>query len=347
MNKLSFLFLFTSTLLFAQNKEEAIKKIEAGIELHDEGKFQDALSKYDEALKLDENNLLALSEKAVTLEASKKYDEAIEISKFVLKLYPNEDNRTVYVVYGNSLDHTNQKDLSLKIYDEGLKKYPDYYQLYYNKAITLYNNKEPEKAEIAFEEATKLNPNHTSSFNALGVLNNSNRIASILASSRYLVLDNKSSRAKLNLKSLLSLMNKGVTKTGEKNISLVLDPTTLENVGKKKNRPNDFSSVDITLSMSAALAFDEKNKDNTEIQNFINQFESMCKVMSETRKNKKGYFWEFLAPYFIEMEKNKLVEPFAYYIFNPTQSEDVLKYQKENSAKIEKFLAWNKVYKWN
>ena len=346
MNKLYFLFLFASTLLFAQNKEEAIKKIEVGIELHDEGKYDEALNKYEEALKLDENNLFALSEKAVTLEASKKYDEALEISKLILKLYPNEDNKTVYVVYGNSLDHSNKKDLALKIYDEGLKKYPTYYQLYYNKAITLYSNKEVAKAELAFEEATKLNPNHTSSFNALGVLNNSNRIASILASSRYLVLDNQSSRAKANLDSVLSFMNKGVTKTGEKNISLVLDPTFLENAGKKKNAPNDFSSVDMVVSMSAALVYDEKNKNNTEVQNFTNQFSTMCKVLSETRKNKKGYFWEFLAPYFMEMEKNKLVEPFAYYIFSTTQNEDILKYQKEHADKIEKFLAWNKIYKW-
>lgn len=347
MNKLYFVFLLSSTLFFSQNKEEAIKKIEAGIELHDEGKFVDALNKYEEALKLDANNLFALSEKAVTLETSKRYEEAIEISKLILKLYPNEDNSTVYVVYGNSLDHSNKKDLALKIYDEGLQKYPTYYQLFYNKAITLYSNNEVEKAESAFEEATKLNPTHTSSFNALGVLNNSNRIASILASSRYLVLDNKSSRAKANLDSVLSLMKKGVSKTGEKSVSLMFDPTSLDNVGNKKNAPNDFSSVDMVLSMSAALTFDEKSKNNTEVQNFINQFETMCKVLSETKKNKKGYFWEFLAPYFVEMKKNNLVEPFAYYIFTSTQNEDVLKYQKENAEKIEKFLAWNKVYKWN
>lgn len=347
MNKIYLLLIFTSALFFAQNKEEAVKKIESGIELHDEGKYDEALIKYNEALKLDENNIFALSEKAMTLEAMKKYDDAIETSKLILNLYPNEDNKTVYVVYGNSLDHANKKDLALKIYDEGLKKYPTYYQLYYNKAITLYSNKEVEKAELAFEEATKLNPNHTSSFNALGVLNNSNRIASIMASSRYLALDNKSSRAKANLDSVLSLMKKGVSKTGEKSVSLMFDPTSLENAGKKKNAPNDFSSVDMVVSMSAALAFDEKNKNNTEVQNFINQFQSLCKVLSETKKNKKGYFWEFLAPYFMEMEKNNLVEPFAYYIFSTTQNEDVLKYQKENADKIEKFLNWNKAYKWN
>jgi len=49
----------------------------------------------------------------------------------------------------------------------------------------------------------------------------------------------------------------------------------------------------------------------------------------------------------MEMEKNNLVEPFAYYIFSTTQNEDVLKYQKENADKIEKFLNWNKAYKWN
>lgn len=68
MKRFLLLILFP-VLSFSQNKNEAKVKVNEGIILHDEGKYNDALDKYEEALKLDKNNLIAISEKAMTLEA--------------------------------------------------------------------------------------------------------------------------------------------------------------------------------------------------------------------------------------------------------------------------------------
>ncbi|WDF48540.1 tetratricopeptide repeat protein [Chryseobacterium sp. KACC 21268] len=344
MKKIYLLPIFFSVLSFSQNKTEAEVKVNEGVALHDSGKYDEALVKYDEALNLDRDNSLALTEKAMTLESVKRYDEAIEVSKQVLKLYPNEDNKTLYVTYANSLDHLNKAEQALKIYDEGIKKYPDYYQLYFNKGIALVNTKENEKAIICFQQSTKLNPNHSSSFNALAILGQSNRIASILAFSRYLVIDNKSGRAKGNFDALMKLMNKGVSQTGENSISVSIDSATLDKVNKKKKGENDFSSTDMVLSMSSALDYDDKNKDKSEVQKFIAKFQTLCQSIAETQKNQKGYYREFLAPYFIEMEKKNFIEPFAYYIFLPSQNPDVIEYSKEHSDKIEEFQNWSKNY---
>lgn len=346
MKKICLLSIFFSILSFSQNIDEAKIKVNEGITLHDSGKYNEALAKYDEALNLDKDNQLALTEKAMTLESLKRYNEAIEVSKQVLKLYPNEDNRTLYVTYANSLDHSNKANEALKTYDEGLKKYPDYYQLYFNKGITLVNLKENDKAILSFQQATKLNPNHSSSFNALAILGQSNRIASILAFSRYLIIDNKSARAKGNFDALMKLMNKGVSQTGENSISLSIDSATLDKVNKKKKGENDFSSTDMVLSMAAALDYDDKNKDKTDAQKFIIKFQTLCQSLTETQKNQKGYYWEFLAPYFIEMEKKNLIEPFAYIIFIPSKNSDVIQYNKEHSDKIEEFYNWSKNYNW-
>ncbi len=70
-----------SILNFAQQKAEAESKVNEGITLHDSVKYNEAIVKYDEALNLDKNNLLALTEKTMTLEAIKKYEEAIEINQ--------------------------------------------------------------------------------------------------------------------------------------------------------------------------------------------------------------------------------------------------------------------------
>ncbi|SKC11488.1 TPR repeat-containing protein [Soonwooa buanensis] len=346
MKKIGYLLFFCTNLILAQNSEEAKKKINEGIELHDAGKYDEAISKYNEALALDKDNSFALTEKAMTLESAKKYDEAIEISKRVIQLYPNEDNKTVYITYGNALDHSGKPDLALKIYDEGLKKYPNYYQLYFNKGITLFNSKKNEDAIKAFQNATKLNPNHTSSFNALAVLNSSNRIASILASSRYLALDNKTARAKGNLEAIISLMKRGVSKQGDNSISLSIDEKTLNQVNAKKKLENDFSTADMVLSMSAALDFDEKNKNKSEIEKFTDKFKTMCDALDESKKNQKGYYWEFLVPYFLEMKNKNLIEPFSNIIFLTVNNENAIEYNKKNSERINEFYNWSKNYTW-
>ena len=58
------LALLFSGILPAQNKFEADKIVNEGIPYHDKGDYEGAIKKYDEALKLDSDNLLALAEKA-------------------------------------------------------------------------------------------------------------------------------------------------------------------------------------------------------------------------------------------------------------------------------------------
>jgi len=339
------LLILLPILSYSQNKEEADKKVNEGVSLHDQGKYNEALLMYEDALKLDKNNFLALSEKALTLNATKQYSEAVEASKLAIKTHPKNDLKNVYVSYANALDHLDQVKNSLKIYDEGLAKYPDYYQLHYNKGITLVNAQQIDKALISFQNATKSNPNHSSSFNALGILNKvSNRIPSILSFSRFLALENKSSRAKGNYEMIISLMSQGVSQKEDNSISLVINPNSINENGKKTD--NDFSSADLILSMAAALDYDSKNKDKTECQKFIEKFGTLCEALDELKKENKGYYWEFLVPYFIEMKKEKLIEPIAYIVFLPSQDSDVIKFHKNEAIKIQQFYDWSNNYKW-
>ena len=56
-------------------------------------------------------------------------------------------------------------------------------------------------------------------------------------------------------------------------------------------------------------------KYKTDVQKFIDKFDSICATMDETKKGQKGFYWEFLAPYFIEMKLKNQIEPFRIYHF--------------------------------
>jgi tetratricopeptide (TPR) repeat protein len=345
-NTLLLLLFFTGA--FAQNKADAEKLVGEGIDLYDKGDYTSAMSKYDNALVLDKDNLLALSEKTMTLNSLNKYEEGIILCKLAIAKHPKEDLKNIYVNYANALDHSNKTDEAVKIYDEGIALFPNYYQLHFNKGICLSRVGKNDAALTCFQNSFLINPNHGSSLNAIGILEtNNNRIPAILAFSRFLIVEPQTARSKANFESLQKLIMKGVTQTDKKAVTISINEAVLpDSTGNSKTKENNFSSADLILSMAASLDFDEKNENKTDVEKFIIKFETLCASLDETQKGNFGFYWENFAPYFIEMNKNKLIEPFAYIAFANTNTEKVMKWHKDNKAEVEKFYNWSKKYNW-
>lgn len=342
MKRICFLLLLISTVTFAQNPEVARELVLEGVALYDEGKYSQAISKYDDALKVDKDNFLALAEKAMTLVATRDYSESIKICKKVLKLHPNEELSMLYVTYGNATDLSHDSKKAIKIYDEGIQKYPNQFQLYFNKGIALTGLGENEKAKEAIQSATVLKPNHPGSFNVLGILNENNRIAAIMSACRFLSLDNKSARANDNIEYILKLMNQGVEKSGSNEVNITLS----DFVKKDKNRENDFSSVNFMVSMSAAYEMTDDNKYKGDVEKFSDKLSILFGSLSETKENQSGYYWEYLAPYFIDMKKQDLVNTFANIAFAAKNDKDAMKFLKENKEKVDAFYNWSNSFQW-
>jgi tetratricopeptide (TPR) repeat protein len=165
------MFALTYNLSFGQNKVEAEKLVDEGIAYHDKGDYDGAILRYDKALELDKDNLLALAEKAFSLLSSQRYEESIKYCQKAIETHSGEDGlKTVYVTFANATDALKKTDKSIEIYDEGIKQFPDYYQLYYNKGVTLWSVKKDDDALLCFQTAAKLNPRHASSHNAIARL---------------------------------------------------------------------------------------------------------------------------------------------------------------------------------
>lgn len=342
------LLLICTPLSFAQNQVEAEKLVTEGIKFHDKGDYLGAITQYDKALELDKNNLLALYEKSYSLSSLNKYDDVIAICKQAINNHPGEDVKAVYVTYGNALDHLKRTKESIEVFNEGIKLYPEFYMLHFNKGITYSKAENYKDAIDCFQKSILCNPKHAGSLNAIGVIEmGQNRIPSILAFSRFLIVEPQSARSKTNFEYLQKMLMKGVTETGKKSLSININADLLnEATETSQKKENNFSMTDLILSMDASQDFIDKNKNKSEVENFIRKFETICASLQENKKDNVGFYWEFLVPYFIEMKNKDMIEPFAYIVYVDSSSEDVAKWHEKHQDKLDKFYEWSSKYNW-
>lgn len=336
-----------SSVLFAQNREEAEKLVKEGIPYHDKGDFEGAISRYDQALKLDKDNLSALAEKALSLLSAEKYEDAILACQRAIKKHKGEKTlANVYVTYGNALDALKKTDRSVEIYDEGIKDFPDYFQLWFNKGITLISVKKSSEALVCFQKALMINPSHPGSHNALARImqTDDKRIPALMAYCRFLVVEPLTSRAKENLTNMLKFINANVKQTGKGSVNINLNVNDLKENGKPAE--NNFGVTDMVLAMQSALDFENLNNDKTDVVKFIRKFEAVCSSLKESRKDNSGFYWDFYAPYFIEMLDQKYIETFAYIAFASSKSSDVMNWLKVHDDDITNFYKWSESFKW-
>jgi len=319
--------------IFGQN-EKLNELISQGVAFHDQGKYEDAIMKYKQALEIDKNSTLANYELSYTYFSSGKYEEAIKYSTNVIK--QNSDNlHPAYIILGSSLDLTGKAKDAIKIYEEGVKKFPDSYLLYYNIALTCYNQKEYDKAEKAAINAITIKPTHGSSHLILSVImrDKGQRVKSILAMYYFLLLEPNSNRSLINYNSLKKQLGQGVERKDEKNINVSIPFSS---------KSDDFGAAEMTISLLEASKYTEENKNKTEMEIFIENNKSIFAILAELKKENKGFWWDFYVTKFYDLKQSDNYEAFSYYISQSTNNDIIKKWITENPAKMNTLTNWIK-----
>jgi len=335
-----------STFVFAQQKEEADNLVQEGIVFQDKGDVDSAFSRYNQALKIDRDNLAALAEMAYSYLSIDKFEESISYSKRALRTHPHDPVlKTVYVGYGNALDGEGKSEKAIDIYNEGIKLFPDYFQLYYNKGISQNKLNKPDEALLSFQRSATLNPNHASSHNAIGhLLFSSNKIPSLLAFCRFLILEPNTKRSSANFDNVQKIMTAHVSKTGENRITVNVSPNLLDT--NKQKEKNNFSGAEFSLALEAALDNDSANVSKTGIEKFIRKFSSLCEYLKETEKDNYGFYWDYYVPYFTEMNDKGLTEVFAHIAFASLEIPSEKVWLESHRSDVTGFYKWSDGFQW-
>jgi Tfp pilus assembly protein PilF len=328
------LVLFLTANLLGQ--DDKIKEIVTqGTELHDQGKYDEAIAKYKAALEIDKNSTLANYELSYTYMVTEQYENAVKYSKIVIEQNTNNQHEA-YVVLGSSLDMLGKPDKAIKAYEEGLIKFPSSNLLNYNLALTTYNQKDYEKAEKAAINAISAKPIHGSSHIILAAIMKAKgqRVKSLLPLYYFLMLEPNSKRSEINYNSLVDQLGQGVKKESEKNINV--------NVPISSSTDSDFGAAEMMISLLAASRYTEENKGKSDMDLFIETNKGFFSILGELKKENTGFWWDLYVTKFYDLVKSDNYEAYSYYISQSTNSEKVNKWIAENTDKMQQFKAWMK-----
>lgn len=315
--------------------------IREGVALHDRRDFDGAISRYEQVLKENPNNIMALYEMAFSYYVKKDYLKCLEISykaaQFKFDLLP-----AIYVQIGSAQDELGDAKKAIETYKAGLKKFPSDFLIHFNLGVTYNKQGEYEEARKAIKKSAGLNPQHTSSHLLLASLfdRGGYKTPALLAACRFLVLEPNSARSAAAVNLVSKKMQAGVSEGKDANtINIFIDPAAKKDEG-------DFGAIDLGISLTKAAEKMDAKKDKTEMQLLVSSFETLFAILGEQKADLSKFTWKYYAPYCAEMKKRGHVEAFVYYINQRRGSPEVNEWLLQHRQTLASFLAWSKAYSW-
>jgi tetratricopeptide (TPR) repeat protein len=323
------LTLLLPVALLAQNNPDPKTLVNQGVSLNDAGKYKEAIAKYDEALKIDSNFELAYYEKAYTLFASGKGDDAIPILEKLIRLNPNSGG--AFDMLGSIYDDKKQPDKAFAYYQQGLKADPQYQRLHFNIAIAYYNQGKYAEAERSALDAVRLDPHHASSqrIYAMACQAEGKRANAILGWCSFLLLEPQTARSANAFVNLKKVLNYGIKRSGEKKVDISISK-------------DDLNGSNLIIPM-AVLAATEGKQNLSTTDSLSLELKSVFDVLGESKKDAKSTdYAHFYADYFKKMADSPNMPAFARLISLAVYKEENIKWFKEHQKELTDLDAWVK-----
>jgi antitoxin component YwqK of YwqJK toxin-antitoxin module len=322
------LLLLTCYKAFSQSADElnSIKIIEKGIELHDNKKYEEAVIEYKKISRSDSNYVLAATELATTYIASGKDSLAVDLCNNLLEI-PSSYIPKLLALKANALDDLKKSDEAVKVYEEGIRKFPLYYSFTVELGILKLRQEKYKEAYDWFVKSVKVNPYHASTHYYLGLIaaKQGKQVPAMLAWLFYLTIDNSSDRAKQIVAALEQMAKNEYSYDGMIKID-------------ELEEQDDFSEIEALVKSKIAL--DKKYKSETKLHFNITKQAQLIMEKIELSKKDKGFFMQFYAPFFQELYKKKMLEPFSYAMLAGVENKEVDSWVKNNTTKINAFASW-------
>ena len=320
------LFIACAPVAFGQTKDDAKALVKEGIVLHDAGKYDEAIAKYKEALKIDPEYSSAYHEISYSLFSAGRGKEAIPYLEKLLNLDPKSGG--AYDMMGSIYDDDKQPDKAIEYYKKGIEADPQYQRLHYNLAITCMRQKKYAESENYAVEAIKLDPKHASSQRAYALASfYENKLGvSLLAWCSFLMLEPQTKRSAEAYNYIKYILSYGISKKDEKTVNVNISAT-------------DLNPGNLSLPIAILSATTDK-KGLTAIDSLTLQLKSVYEIADTFTDKKDDFYIHYYADYFDKLAETDNMQAFARLISLAAYKEENLQWFKDNNAKLSALDAW-------
>ncbi len=133
----------------------------------DLNRYEEALTAYEQAIRLDPNDAAAHINKGNALRNLKRYKEALSAYDQAIRLNPNY--AAAYYNKGVTLRSLKRNEEAVSAYEQAIRLDPKKTDAYLGKGNALYDLKRHEEALRAYEQAIRLNPNDALAYYGIGI----------------------------------------------------------------------------------------------------------------------------------------------------------------------------------
>lgn len=344
--------LITSSSLFLSYGQSisAEELILEGVELHDEGKFEEAIEKYNEALKIDPKSVQATYELSLSYLALQDYQNASKYSTSVINSKDKQLSSGAYAVKSEALAGMDKVDEAIALLQEGLIKNGDEYVLHFNLALNYYNKGNIDKTLEHVKRAIDLDKSHSGAFllNAYALNDKGLWVQSILSFQMFLLLEPDSKRSKSAFEEMLHIMR---IKTAEEPVKRSFIQQQM-----MQNRPDAVSQADKIppLSNEEGLNRNLVYHAITTTLNYMNSTQrgdddfilfktvnkEIMKVLTrESKGAKEGILWTFYVPFFSHIAESEYYDTFCRYI-SVSYFPESFEWWQQNPGDAVDFVIW-------
>ena len=142
--------------------------IRRGDRASDEGRKEEAIAEYTEAIRKDPRNSAAYNNRGIVYDDLGQHEKALEDYNKALELDPSD--AIVYNNRGVAYENLDQREKALENYDKAVELDPDYATAYNNRGIVYGILGQYEKALENHNKAIELNPNYATAYNNRGTV---------------------------------------------------------------------------------------------------------------------------------------------------------------------------------
>jgi tetratricopeptide (TPR) repeat protein len=145
---------------------QLVRNTELGAALLRQGKLDEAIDQYQEAIRLKPDYANAHNNLGIALARKGQTDEAIRQYREALRLKP--DHADAHNGLGVALHEKGQMDEAVRHLQEALRLKPDHGDAHYNLGVAFYQQGRTAEAIRQFQEVIRLKPDHAEAHNNLG-----------------------------------------------------------------------------------------------------------------------------------------------------------------------------------